>query len=186
MAAEPDTDENLMLRYAGDDHAAFEALYHRYRSLLFNYLLRQCRHRPTAEELYQDIWLRLIAARQRYRPTARFKTFLFTLVHNRLVDHYRKQSTGLPQSYIDPGDEENNPAVVSSITPEQINAGRQQLEQLMALVEALPAAQREAFLLREHAGLGVDEIARVTGVEPETAKSRLRYAFNKLRKAMES
>jgi RNA polymerase sigma-70 factor (ECF subfamily) len=178
-------DETLMLRYCDGDSLAFEILYRRYRPLLFNYLLRQCHNRAIAEELYQDIWLKLIGARERYQPSARFKTYIFHITHNRLVDHYRRQAAGLPPSYRDPEGIEDEMAGINSITPEQAIDGQRQFDRLISLIETLPEAQREAFLLREHSGLSLEEIAEVTAVRIETAKSRLRYAFNKLRKGLE-
>ncbi|MDN5937887.1 MAG: sigma-70 family RNA polymerase sigma factor, partial [Salinisphaera sp.] len=79
-----------MQRYAHGDAGAFEVLYHRHKGPLYRYVLRGVGNRATADELYQDIWLRLIQARNGYQPRARFSTWLFTLAHNRVVDHYRR------------------------------------------------------------------------------------------------
>src|SRR6185312_5471966 len=76
------TDEELMLAYAGGDLLAFEMLYRRHRGTLYRFLLRTLRHRADADELFQDIWSRLIAARARYRPDAKFTTFLLQIAPN--------------------------------------------------------------------------------------------------------
>ena len=86
------TDEELMVAYASGDTAAFELLYSRHRGPLFRFMLHQVREHGTAEELYQDVWQRVITARERYRPEARFSTWLFQIAHNRLTDHWRAQS----------------------------------------------------------------------------------------------
>ncbi|MGB0127321.1 MAG: sigma factor, partial [Rhodocyclaceae bacterium] len=71
------TDEMLMLAYRDGDAASFEALFQRYRARLYRYLLHQCSHPATAEELYQDVWMRVVKARRDYEVTAKFSTWLF-------------------------------------------------------------------------------------------------------------
>src|ERR1043165_886205 len=88
MAEAPD--EELMAAYRGGDAAAFETLYARHRTRLFRFVLRSVKARAVCEELFQEIWLRVIEARGRYTPQARFTTWLFTIAHNHLVDHWRK------------------------------------------------------------------------------------------------
>ncbi|HET7730892.1 MAG TPA: sigma-70 family RNA polymerase sigma factor, partial [Usitatibacter sp.] len=78
-----------MLAYAGGDAAAFEALYARHKGALYRFVLRSVKARGEAEELFQDIWMRVIDARARYAPQAKFTTWLYTIAHNRLVDHWR-------------------------------------------------------------------------------------------------
>ena len=85
------TDEELMLAYAGGDLLAFEMLYKRHRGMLYRFLLRTLRHRADADELFQDTWSRLIAARERYRPDARFTTWLLQIAHNLAIDRFRRQ-----------------------------------------------------------------------------------------------
>jgi RNA polymerase sigma factor (sigma-70 family) len=82
MAEAPD--EELMLAYRGGDTGAFEILYGRHRARLFRFVLRSVKIRATAEDLYQEIWMRVIEARAGYAPTARFTTWLYTIAHNRL------------------------------------------------------------------------------------------------------
>src|SRR5258708_38023668 len=83
------SDEQLMLAYAGGDAGAFEALYARHKGALFRFVLRSVKARGEAEELFQEIWMRAIEARGRYAPQAKFSTWLYTIAHNRLVDHWR-------------------------------------------------------------------------------------------------
>jgi RNA polymerase sigma factor (sigma-70 family) len=179
------SDEQLMLQYKGGDASAFEVLYSRYRQPLFRYLQHQTGNAAIAEELFQDIWLNLIRARERYEVTASFKTFIYRMSHNRLIDYYRKNKHGIPTSYDeqDPllnSEQKNNP-----VTPQRKVEGMQQLEQLMTAIDMLPEAQREAFLLKENTGLSVEEIAEITNTKPETAKSRIRYALKKIRETVD-
>ena len=175
-----------MLRYAGGDAAAFEQLYARHRGGLYRYITRQCGDRGAAEELYQDVWSRVIETRTRYRVEARFATWLYTLAHNRLIDWYRKSSRVV---WVDFGrdDDETEPEIAAQRhwQPEVRSESRQIAQWLLALLEALPAPQREAFLLYEEGGLSVEEIAAATGTRTETAKSRLRYAVAKLRRGLQ-
>ncbi len=175
-----ETDENLMLRYCQGDERAFEILYLRHKKPLFNYLFRQCGIAAVAEELYHDVWLQLVRHRQRYTPSARFTTYLYHIAHNKIIDHYRRQKHGVPLSFDEDGPAlESMPANEPMSMDEHIDR-QQALRQLRDLVQQLPEAQREVFLLKEEAGLSLHDIAAVTGVNVETAKSRLRYAHRKL------
>ena len=178
------TDEELMLAYAGGDAAAFESLYGRHKGSLFRFVLRSVKARGEAEELYQDVWMRVIEARQRYTPQAKFTTWLYTIAHNRMVDHWR--SRGLAVVSLDDGNAPaQEPAAAPSSEPPRMVEARQTLERLVAAVAALPLAQREAFLLHHEADLTPAGIAAATGTHEEAAKSRLRYAMSKLRSAVE-
>jgi RNA polymerase sigma-70 factor (ECF subfamily) len=174
------SDEALMLRYQAGDAGAFDQLYARHRGGLFRFIRRQCRLPAHAEELFQDVWMNLINARGRYRVEAQFRTWLYTLAHNRLIDHYRSASR--PDAVLFENDEALPEPVASRVEEPHVQAeSRQQGIRILQLVEALPAPQREAFLLREEGGLSVEEIAAATGATTEAAKSRLRYAVARLR-----
>ena len=167
-------DEELMLAYREGDAGAFETLYKRHRGALYRFIVRSLRERAGAEELFQEAWIRVIEARGRYAPSARFTTWLYTIAHNLLVDHWRRKGLSLVQL-----DEELS--LASPDNPARQAEAREALGRLMQALEHLPHAQREAFLLHEEAGLSVAEIAAVTGAGEEAAKSRLRYAMAKLK-----
>ena len=151
-------DSALMLRYKEGDVAAFEILYRRHNDSLYRYLLRRGLNHDTAEDVFQDVWSKIIKSRSKYRPTAKFTTFL-----------YRESRTD-PNLSANPTDE-----------PDLIAEKSLARNRLDAALLTLPDEQRDVFLLHEEAGLTLDIIAHVTGVNRETAKSRLRYAMNKLR-----
>jgi RNA polymerase sigma-70 factor, ECF subfamily len=182
MPVEP-SDEELMLRYGSGDAAAFDLLYARHRGGVFRYLLRQSGNRAAAEELLQDIWLNLIQARARYTVEAKFTTWLYTLAHHRVIDHFRRHQ-GPQLVSLDDEDEALELPAQSTVQPERRAQAREQAARLLWLVEALPAAQREAFLLHEEGGLSLEQIAEITAAGRETVKSRLRYALDKLREGM--
>lgn len=179
MGQTPD-DSALMLRYKDGDTAAFEVLYRRNTDPLYRYLLRLCRHRDTAEDIFQEVWSKIIKSRASYRPTAKFTTFLYRVAHNCFIDYTRRnkrhaQNTEfVPELHSHPGEQPETSAE-RSLAKERLH---------VALMD-LPLEQRDAFLLHEEAGLTVDQIAQVTGSNRETAKSRLRYAVNKLRAAID-
>ena len=173
-----------MLAYAGGDAKAFERLYARHKGPLFRYVLRSVKGRGEAEELFQDIWMKVIEARGRYAPKAKFTTWLYTVAHNRLVDHWRARGLAVVASTDDDDAGVPEPAAAPSAEPHRISEARETLGRIAAALAALPLAQREAFLLHHEGELSVAEIAAATGSNEEAAKSRLRYAMNKLREAI--
>jgi RNA polymerase sigma-70 factor, ECF subfamily len=185
---DPRTDEGLMLAYQAGDAVAFEVLYGRWRRRLFRYLSQQCGQQGVCDELFQDIWLRVVNARQQYTASAPFQAWLFRIAHNRLMDHWRTTKRTPIEDRSGPEDEDFDfiatlPAP-DTCRPEH-QAERQALaEHLVAAVRGLPDVQREAFLLAEDGGLSLEEIARLTEVGRETVKSRLRYAMGKLRQEL--
>jgi RNA polymerase sigma factor (sigma-70 family) len=176
------TDEQLMLAYRDGDAAAFDDLYARHKGRLFRYVLRGVKTRALAEELYQEIWIKVVEARARYTPSARFTTWLFTIAHNRLVDHWRRKELAVVAADDDDG-EERHAAADEAADPARRTESREALARFAAALAALPHAQREAFLLHEEGGLTAPEIAAATGADPEAVKSRLRYAWQKLKQA---
>jgi len=178
------SDEALMLAYAQGEAGAFDTLYRRHKAPLFRFLLRQCRDADVAEELFQDVWSNVIRARASYHVTARFGTYLYRIAHNRLIDHYRSRRPALLVSF---DDEAEAPELTAPprAEPHVAYEARARAARLLELLQALPEAQREAFVLQHEAGMSIEEIADVTGVARETAKSRLRYAIAKLREGMD-
>ena len=180
MAA-TDPDETLMIAYSNGDAGAFAELYARHRGALYRFIRRQCTS-AVVDELFQDVWTRLIVARRRYQPSAKFSTYLYQVARNRMIDYFRASGRNLEDV---PGDDPPEAPAARGHQPENAVETRQQAAQLLALIETLPAVQREAFLLHEEAGLTLEEIGEVTGVGRETVKSRLRYALAGLREGME-
>ena len=175
-------DEDLMLAYAAGDAAAFDALYARHKGGLYRYVLRQCTHAGVAEELFQDVWMNVLRARASYVPSARFATWLYRIAHNRLIDHWR--ATGqveLVSAGVDDDDPLDAIAAARDDEPDAQANARERSTRLYSACAALPAMQREAFLLHQEGGLELAEIAELTDAGVETVKSRVRYAVAKLR-----
>ena len=171
----PPDDAALMLRYAGGDAGAFEQLYRRHRGGLYRYILRLAP--GDADEIFQEVWMAVIQGRARYTPTARFATFLFAIAHRRIADRFRQAARRplgvMPEDVRDDG-----------LTPLAQIENAALAAALAAAVAALSHEHREAFLLRLEGELSVEEIAAVTGVPFETAKSRLRAANRSLREKL--
>ncbi len=182
-----DTDESLMLRYAAGNLQAFNLLYDRHAMGVWRYVLRSVRVQAVADDVLQDVWFALARQAPHYQPTAKFKTWLFTLAHNRLVDYFRtaKQHVSLD------GEEDDSVALVQTLAansgfgPLRRLESKEQAQALLDAIEQLPFAQREAFMLQAEAGMDVQEIAKTTGVSFETAKSRLRYARIRLKELLQ-
>lgn len=181
------SDEELMLAYRDGDAGAFDTLYRRHKGPVYRYMLRQCRDAGVADELFQDVWMNLIRARESYTVQARFTTYIYTMAHNRLIDHYRKHGQAQWVSFDD--ESEDAPVVAEPVAaprdePERHLAVKQQAAELLRLLGELPPPQREAFVMQYEGGMSVEEIAGATGVTRETAKSRLRYALAKIRQGL--
>ena len=184
-AHEPvDDDSSLMLRYRDGDARAFEILYSRHKGPLYRYLQRLCRQQEIANDLFQEVWGKVIANRDRYEPRARFNTFLFRVAHNCAVDYFRRAGRRQDGRMDDVGELEDSLPDHPGIEPDTQVSEMQLRQSFRQALEDLPTEQREAFLLYEESGLSLEDIGRVTGVAMETAKSRLRYAFRKLRTAL--
>ena len=185
------TDEALMCAYGQGSARAFETLYGRHKGATYRYFLRHTASDvATAEELHQDLWLRVIGARERYEAQAKFSTWLFTLARHRMVDHWRARD-GVSLATL--ADEEIAAQVEEGAVasrdgrddPLHATMDAESSRRLLAALVAVPPLQRDAFLLHIEGGLSLDEIARLTATSSETVKSRLRYAYRRLRDSLE-
>jgi RNA polymerase sigma-70 factor (ECF subfamily) len=181
-----DDDAELMQRYAGGDMRAFELLYARHRGALYRYLARHARDTEIANDLFQEVWSKVISNRARYEPRAKFRTFLFRIAHNAFVDHYRRASLRPKQDSPEGQEWEEVLPAPEHHSPHVVAENDELFQRYRTALNALPAEQREVFLLYEESGLSLEEIGAITGVGMETAKSRLRYALTKLRAALKS
>jgi RNA polymerase sigma factor (sigma-70 family) len=181
------TDETLMQAFAAGDALAFETLYDRNLPAVWRYVLRSVGSAALADELVQDVWFSIVRQAPHYQPRARFRTWLFTLAHHRLVDHWRTHHAhaSLDAATEDGASLADTLAADSGFGPLRQLQSREQAQALLKALAALPAAQREAFLLQAEGAMSLAEIAQTTGVPLETAKSRLRYARATLRQTLE-
>lgn len=186
----PAADEVLMLRYKEGDLEAFEILLERYQQPLFTFVFRFCNDYHQSEDLVQEVFLRLIKSAKTYEPKAKFSTYIYTFAHNICVDHFRRGKKRKTVSLSQPIDVEQDLTIEDTVKDERANPEKdyrqKSLEKaLQEAVSQLPEEQREVFLLREQMNLPFEEIARVVGCLPSTAKSRMRYALQNIRQKLE-
>jgi len=185
-AGDEPTDEALMAAWAGGDPEAFEGLFRRHRRPLFTYLLHRTASRALAEDLFQEVCLRLVRGRGGFAAGGSFRAWLYTIAHNALTDDRRRAALRAVPAR-DPGTGEDDPDPLDArrgTAPDPLE--RTHASDLGQRIEAalarLPEEQREVFLLRERAGLPLRAIAELAGVPLATVKSRMRYALAGLRR----
>ena len=184
-------DDQLMLAYARGDAAAFDLLYARHEAGLYRFV-RRLLGAPLAaqaDEVFQDAWLRIVAARASFQPQgAAWRTWAFTIAHNAAMDRLRVAGREVSFEQDEDGDEPLDwlAAQAGQLAPSTEDQAfwRAAGARLLHCLDALPHAQRAAFLLHHEDGASVEDLAQRLALPFETAKSRLRYALKKLRGCM--
>jgi RNA polymerase sigma-70 factor (ECF subfamily) len=177
-------DAELLRAYSAGDPLAFGRLYDRYDPACFRFIRRLlgAAHASAAEDLHQETWISVSKnAGQFDRRKASFAAWLYTIARRKVFDHFRRQKIAVLSAGF-----EDAAALVADPgrTPLEQVQSREQAEEIVAAVEALPLEQRGVFVMFADGGLSLEEIAEATGVAVETAKSRLRYARTKLRQSL--
>lgn len=180
-----------MLLYQKGDERAFEILYWRHQRGIFNFICHFIGESGNyAEELFQDVFLKVVKSSNRYKPTAKFTTWLYQIARNGCIDHFRKMKHRRITSLAQPIDDDEEMDMESTIahpnpTPEQ-NARTSEISEILKkAIGTLSEEQREVFLMREDLDLSFAEISELIGCPINTAKSRMRYALEHLRKTLE-
>lgn len=186
-----DPDVRLMLRVREDDAVAFEELMRRYQNRVVAVIAHQIGRRDLAEDLAQDVFLRVYRARKRYVPGAKFSTWLFTIVNNVASNHLRtlsrrKEVSASPA----PGDTGANPlelsaADASALMPTRQADSAELRDAVQRAVATLNERQRIAVLLAKFEGLSYIEIGEVLDMTPQAIKSLLSRARGKLREVLQ-
>jgi RNA polymerase sigma factor (sigma-70 family) len=186
MTDEGESDEVLISRYVGGDAGAFASLYRRHEMRIWRYLRRNVDNRATAEEVMQEVWFAVARDASRYRPTARFTTWLFAIARNRVIDAVRGRRAHVSLESLGPEPHSVTEFLITEPGAEPLAAVqvRDRAEALMQALRRLPYEQRDAFLLQVEGELSVEEVASITGSTFETTKSRLRYARARLRELL--
>jgi RNA polymerase sigma-70 factor (ECF subfamily) len=181
------TDVQLMLDVKAGDERSFELLLRKYRTPLVNFLYRMVRDTAVAEDLAQEVFLRVYRARQEYAPSAKFTTWMFRIATNLALNsvrdnRHRQMEISMDQT-VDVGDDEQRPMEVPDCTPtiEQDLVARSRSEMILRAVHALPEKQRAAVLLHKYQELDYDEIARILECSDSALKSLLFRAYETLR-----
>ena len=179
------SDEALLVAYREGNIAAFQTLFERYRhGPLFNFLLRRVRDRGRAEELYQDVWMKVIEHCGEFRGDAKFSTWLYQIARHRCIDRARRMKFRSHRSLDVPADATGDLLVerIADARPdtEQLAVGGALQQRIAKAVESLPEELQEVFLMRQLQGLAFAEIAKVVQAPVNTVKSRMRYALERL------
>ena len=187
------SDEALMLRYQRGDLSAFADLVARHKTPLFNFVLRQIGASGAAEDLVQEVFVRVIENAGTFKHEAKFTTWAYTIARNLCVDHHRKASYRRHASLDerDVREHGDGPSLGDQVADSHPRASTERRAianeiqiKVVAALEALPGEQREVFLLRQVANLPFQEIASITGTPENTVKSRMRYALERLQEAL--
>jgi len=186
------TDEMLMVRYQRGERKAFVELVRRHNRPIYNFVLRQLRVPSVAEDVTQDVFMRLVQNAADFKHEARFLTWLYTIARNLCIDQLRKLSHRRHASLDQPvGDRVDGQALGDTISDPSPAASAERAalssevrSSIVKAVDSLPDDQREVFLLREVANLPFRDIAEITGVGENTVKSRMRYALDRLKDAL--
>ncbi len=182
----------LLLAFLAGDAAAFAQLYDQHERRCFDFVRRMlaAADEATAEDVHQEVWLSVARSAATFDVhKARFVTWLFTIARNKVMDHFRRHghevwsTTSLTEAGSDDDGQEADIAVADphAVTPERVLHNRQLAAALLREVQALPLPQRETFVLFAQQDMSLEEVAHITQVGVETAKTRLRYARATLR-----
>jgi RNA polymerase sigma-70 factor (ECF subfamily) len=181
------TDVQLMLDVKAGDEQSFELLLRKYKTPLVNFLYRMVRDTAVAEDLAQEVFLRVYRARQEYAPSAKFTTWMFRIATNLALNsvrdnRHRQMEISMDQT-VETGEEEQRALEVPDRAPsvEQELVARCRAEFILKAIHTLPEKQRAAVLLHKYQELDYDEIARVLECSESALKSLLFRAYETLR-----
>jgi len=170
------------------DPEALDRLIERYHYRLLRYLLYLARNRETAEDTFQETWIRVLERGHHYNGKTKFETWLFTVARNLLIDRLRREKPRVSlEDLLERDDFQSQVEFVVSGAPTApaIVAQREESERLSAALDRLPALCREAIMLRFQEDLSLDEIAAVSSSPLSTVKSRIYRGLELLRESLE-
>jgi RNA polymerase sigma-70 factor (ECF subfamily) len=179
------TDEALMQRFQNGDRDVFEVLYQRYKAPIFTFLVRQYTSNDNANEITQEVFIRVIRNASSFRHGSKFATWIFAIARNLAIDFLRKAKhrahASLDQQIGGNGPTLGDRLPGNSPNPDKASTQSTLRDDITRALSKLPDDQREVFLLREYHGLPFREIATVVNAKEGTVKSRMRYALETLR-----
>ena len=179
------TDEELALLYVKGDNRAFDELLARNQSKLFTYIMFVVRDQETANDIFQDTFVKVIMKLQegKYTDSGKFSFWVTRIAHNVIMDWYRQNKT---ERIVEPTEDNDlsNLRSASVMDPSRENeiVNEQVLADVRRMMDALPAPQREVVYMRFYQELSFKEIADITGVSINTSLGRMRYAIINLRR----
>ena len=178
--------EETIVRMRRGDPDALSAVISRYQHRLYRYLLRLVREPATADDLFQQTWLRVMERIGRYDARRNFEPWLFSVAHNLAVDFWRSQRSDSLDAAADPGDSPGERLSSTGPDPLEQLLDFERGSMLAACMHDLAAIHREVLTLRFEEDMKLEEIAEVASIPLSTVKSRLRRALEALRMALEA
>ena len=169
-------EQELIKKCIQKDSVAFESLINIYRTKLYSYLLRSCGDRMTAEDLFQEILIKVWKGFNSYNEQNKFSSWLFSIAHNVAIDSIKSRSVRNTQTAMDEiinYSDENNPHKKLVI--------QETRKMILSAVDSLTSKQKEVFLLRLHSGMQFKEIAKLTKQPLNTVLGHMHYAVSKIR-----
>jgi len=189
VGAEGYTDAEVMLRVKAGDESAFDYLVQKYRRPLVSFMYRMARNTAAAEDLAQEVFLRVYRSRQTYEASAKFTTWLYRIATNLAVNHARDTRHERPEVTVslDEPDEESGttPDVADSkVSAEESLVRRERMLAIRAKVEALPERQKLAVIMHKYQQMDYKQIADVLKLSESATKSLLFRAYETLREQL--
>jgi len=187
--AEALTDADVMLRVKAGDESAFAYLVQKYRRAMVNFMFRMSHNAAAAEDLAQEVFLRVYRSRSGYEASAKFTTWLYRIATNLAVNHARDTRHERPQTMVslDEPDEETGTTLEvadRSLTAEQAILRRERMEAIRKKVQALPERQRMAVIMHKYEQMDYRQIAEVLKLSESATKSLLFRAYETLREQL--
>ena len=178
-------DSVLITLYRNGNEAAFNQLVDRYQSKVFTTLFLIVKDQDVAEDLLQDVFVKVIHTlnSDKYNEEGKFQPWLLRIAHNLAIDHFRKAKR-YQTILLEDGSNLLNSLKFASASSEQQQIKEETLVWVRNLIDELPEAQKEVVIMRHYLDLSFQEIAEQTGVSINTALGRMRYALNHIRKKM--
>jgi RNA polymerase sigma-70 factor (ECF subfamily) len=188
MTSAIDLDTQLMIRVQCDDTSSFSELLKRNRNLVVNYLSRMVVSRAIAEELAQDVFIRVYRSRRTYEPTAKFSTWLYRITTNVALNHFRDEKRSQNQVSLDVHDAiqvrreaQDRTLLIEDRLVRDVVARR-----IRHAIRALPPKQRAAVIMHKYDEMDYAQIARVLGCSPSAVKALMFRAYETLRLRLRS
>ncbi|MEM0911672.1 MAG: sigma-70 family RNA polymerase sigma factor [Pseudomonadota bacterium] len=177
-------DNALVNAYLSGDYAAFVTLYDRHKGGVYRYVKRQLDNPSKTDDVFQDIWAKVIKRLDSFAHDASFSTWLYTIARNSLIDEVRHMR--VVDKTIDESVSSDNVASITSIhSPRASHTNVLKKQAINECINQLPLHQKDCFLLKEESGLTASEIASIVDAGLEATKSRLRSAYKNLRHCLQ-
>lgn len=180
-----DPDVRLMLRFQDGDTEAFDELFQKYSPAVVNFVAQFLGNRARAEEIAQDVLLKVYGQRYQYEPTAKFSTWLFKIAHNHCLNEVRKREYKVRLEPVDPHGEERENLPSPQAGPDKVLEGEEVAAKIRQILCGIPDNQRTAMLLSRQEGMSYQEVAAVIGCTEKAVKSLVFRATQRLRAGLQ-